>query len=62
MKKNQNILMEDYNDFQPKKSKQIKKFKSNQVSFSELDFDKDYEKDWYPQHTTKKKNVNFKQY
>jgi hypothetical protein len=54
--------MEDYNDFQPKKSKQIKKFKSNQVSFSELDFDKDYEKDWNPPHTTKKKNVNFKQY
>jgi hypothetical protein len=54
--------MEDYADFQHKKSKQIKKFKTNQVSFSELDFDKDYEKDWYPQQPTKKKNVNFKQY
>ena len=47
--------MEDYNDFQPKKTKQIKKFKSNQVSFSELEYE-DY------QPTKKKKNVYFKQY
>lgn len=60
MKKN-NSFIDEYNDFQPKKSKQLKKFKSNQISFSELDYDKDYERDFYPQ-TRKKKNVNFKQY
>ena len=60
MKKNNSFVDNDI-DFQPRKSKQIKKFKSNQVSFSELDYDKDYERDWYPQ-TRKKKNVNFKQY
>lgn len=54
MKKNTNSFFDDY-DFQPRKSKQIKKIKSNQISFSELDYD-----DFQP--TKKKKNVNFKQY
>jgi hypothetical protein len=55
MKKHSNILMEDYTDFQPRKTKQIKKFKTNQVSFSELEYD-----DFQP--AKKKKNVDFKQY
>jgi len=54
MKTHSNILMEDYTEFRSKKTKQSTK-KTNQVSFSELEYD-----DFQP--TKKKKNVNFKQY
>lgn len=54
MKKDNNLFLDDYNDFKPKKQKN-KNVKSKQISFSELDLDNFY------QPTNKiKKYVNYK--
>jgi hypothetical protein len=42
MKKNTNLFSDDFNEFHPKKVK-IKNTKSKQISFSELDYDSNYQ-------------------